>query len=112
MTSRSLPVIRAPKRLACTSTWRQQSSANVSMPRQSHSMLPFVPSLNRLWARRFLMTSQAQRTQPALRWQMPIIPGHYDRSTLSPEEWLALEQYTTIRAGASKATGSLQSAAH
>ncbi len=44
------------------------------------------------------MTSQAQRTQPALRWQMPIIPDHYDRSTLSPEEWLALEQYSTIRA--------------
>src|SRR5260370_35133853 len=68
------------------------------MPRQSHSMLPFVPSLNKLWARRFLMTSQAQRTQPALRWQMPILPDHYDRSTLSPEEWLALEHYTTIRA--------------
>ncbi len=44
------------------------------------------------------MISQAQRTQPALRWQMPILPDHYDRSTLSPEEWLALEQYTTIRA--------------
>ncbi len=44
------------------------------------------------------MTSQAQRTQPALRWQMPILPDHYDRSPLSPEEWLALEQYTTIRA--------------
>jgi len=29
---------------------------------------------------------------------MPIIPDHYDRSTLSPEECLPLEQYTTIRA--------------
>jgi hypothetical protein len=44
------------------------------------------------------MTSQAQHTQPALRWQMPIIPDHYDRSTLSPEEWLALEHYSAIRA--------------
>ena len=29
---------------------------------------------------------------------MPILPNHYDRSPLTPSEWVALEQYTTTRA--------------
>ena len=46
------------------------------------------------------MSSQLQPIPlgPPARWQMPIVPQQYDQSPLSPEEWWALEQYTTTRA--------------
>src|SRR5258708_4775062 len=63
-------------------------------------MLPFALLSNRFWTRRVLMNSQLQWTQsgPPPNWQMPIVPERYDQSPLSPEEWRALEQYTTTRA--------------
>ncbi len=41
-------------------------------------------------------------SQPPPRWQMPIVPGQYDRRELSDEEWWALEQYATTRADSKK----------
>src|SRR5258708_124553 len=63
-------------------------------------MLPFARLLKPYWRRSILMSSQLHLipSSPAPRWRMPILPEHYDCSLLSPEEYRALEQYTTTRA--------------